>query len=120
MAQHNPQSRSYLLIVLGAIAVGFTIAVLFLGGGESEKATDGKGEHQAQSAGAASGESTEGASGHETAPGAPGEDEGMTDDMSPPDEMMDEPLLDEAPDEIEPGQSAEEPAPEEPAPSQNP
>ena len=41
--------------------------------------------------------------------------EGMTDDMSPPDEMIDEPLLDEAPKEAAPDQTSERPAPEAPA-----
>ena len=121
MAQHNPQSRAYLLIVLGGIAVGFAIAALLLGGGDSETATDHGAEHKAQSAGHAPEVPAEGKSIHEAAPDEePAGGEGMTDDMSPPDEMIDEPLLDEAPKEAAPDQTSERPAPEAPAPADNP
>lgn len=97
MAQHNPQSRAYLLIVMVAIVVCFVIALFVLGGGDSEThtATDQKGEHKAQSSKPAHKEdrSTEDArSAAQMGGGAE-----MTDDVSPPDEMIDEPLLDGAP-----------------------
>lgn len=125
MAQHNPQSRAYLLIVLGAIAVGFAIAALFLGGGDSETAADHGAEHKAQSAGHAPEVPAAGKSRDETPPDRePIGAEGMTGDMSPPDEMIDEPLLDGTPDEDGmpdeevPDQTSERPAPE--APADNP
>ena len=108
MAQHNPQSRSYLLIVLAAIVVCFVIAQLILGGGESDKhtATDHDG-------GAAMETSEEGHAGMpEEVPArthmddAMGEDAAMSDDVSPPDEMEEEPPLEE-----------EAPLDEEPAPN---
>ena len=47
MAQHNPQSRAYLIIVMAAIVVCFVIAQLILGGGDSEThtAADHDGTH---------------------------------------------------------------------------
>jgi len=129
MAQHNPQSRAYLLIVLGAIAVGFAIAALFLGGGDSETATGHGTEHKAQTAGPApevpvNGKShgrPDGKSMDETPPDRePVGGEGMTDDLSPPDEMIDEPLLDGAANEAAPDRTSERPAPEAPAPADNP
>jgi hypothetical protein len=36
MAQHNPGSRAFLLIVLGGIVVGFVIAAYVLGGDDGE------------------------------------------------------------------------------------
>lgn len=36
MAQHNPDARAYLLIVLGGIVVGFVIAGYLFGGHQSE------------------------------------------------------------------------------------
>jgi len=97
MAQHNPQTRAYLLIVMVAIVVCFVIALFVLGGGDSEThtATDQEGEHKAQSSEPAHKEdrSTEDArSAAQMGGGAE-----MTDDVSPPDEMIDEPLLDGAP-----------------------
>jgi len=120
MAQHNPRSRSYLLIVMVGIVVCFVIALFVLGGGDSETdtAADQDGEHKAQTS----------EPGHEDA--MPGQDAsseaqmrggaGMTDDVSPPDEMVDEPLLDGAPAPEMPPAAETAPAPETPTGAQNP
>lgn len=126
MAQHNPQSRGYLLIVLVAIVVCFVIALFVLGGGDdTHTATDQDGGHEAQTSEPAAEVPMEGMSVDETPPrdqmnGA----DGMMDDMSPPDEMIDEPMLDEAPaeapDTAPPAEMPEEPAAETPPPAENP
>ena len=104
MAQHNPQSRAFLLIVLAAIVVGFIIAIWLYGGGESETASEHTIEHatedkpDAMESAPAAEVPMEGMSTDDTPPDEePIDDEGMIDDMSPPDEMIDEPMLDEAP-----------------------
>lgn len=97
MAQHNPQSRSYLLIVLAAIVVCFVIAQLILGGGESDThtATDHDGAPAMES-------SEEGHAGMTEEVPAPThdaamDDGAMSDDVSPPDEMEEDAPLDEEP-----------------------
>ncbi|ODR98990.1 hypothetical protein AUC68_07505 [Methyloceanibacter methanicus] len=114
MAQHNPQSRSYLLIVLVAIAVCFVIALFVLGGGDSDThtAADQMGEHEAQSSEPAHEEDMSVEDARSEAEMRGGAE--MTDDVSPPDEMVDEPLLDETPAPEMPS------APETETPAQNP
>ena len=46
MAQHNPQSIPYLVIVMVGIAVGFMIALFILHGGGSHNATDHDTSHK--------------------------------------------------------------------------
>lgn len=127
MAQHNPQSRAFLLIVLAGIVVGFSIASLLTGCSESEteaeQASEPTMEEKAQGTEPSSSVEIpmEGMSMDETPPDEePMDGEGMTDDMSPPDEMIDEPLLDAVPDAVMPEPTPEEAAPETPPPAQNP
>ncbi|BAQ17353.1 hypothetical protein [Methyloceanibacter caenitepidi] len=96
MAQHNPQSRGYLLIVLAAIVVCFVIAQLILGGGESDThtATDAAGSHQAEASDPAHEETMS-----EEVPPRMQMGGGMDDGVSPPDEMQDDSTLDGAPKE---------------------
>jgi len=95
MAQHNPKSRAYLLIVLAAIVVCFMLAKLILGGGE-HAGSDHAGDHKVESAQPAQHDTT---SADDIPPrmqmGAPD----MGEDVSPPDEMVDEPMLDGPPPE---------------------
>lgn len=104
MAQHNPESRSYLLIVLAAIVVCFVIAQLILGGGDSDThtATD----HDGAPATEASEEGHAGMPEEEVPQRTQLEDGAMSDDVSPPDEMEEEPPVVEEP-----------PVDEEPAPN---
>ena len=48
MAQHNPQSIPYLVIVMAGIVVGFTIALSILHGGGSHKTTDHDTAHKSE------------------------------------------------------------------------
>ncbi len=48
MAQHNPQSIPYLVIVLVAIAVCFMIALSILHGADSHKTTDHGSAHKSE------------------------------------------------------------------------
>ncbi len=92
MAQHNPQSRAYLIIVMAAIVVCFVIAQLILGGGDSEshKAADHGGTHATEASEPGHGEmSTE-----EMPPRKHAGAIEMGDDASPPDEMPDQTDLD--------------------------
>lgn len=101
MAQHNPQSRGYLIIVMAAIVVCFFIAQLILGGGDSDThtATDHDGGHAMEESEKAS------QPGHEemTKEEAPPRNEmgglEMGDDVSPPDEMPEESNLEQAPED---------------------
>lgn len=96
MAQHNPQSRGYLLIVLAAIVVCFVIAQLILGGGESDThtATEASGGHQME---ASDPGHTETMSEEEVPPRMEMGGAEMDDGVSPPDEMQEDSTLDGAP-----------------------
>ena len=92
MAQHNPQSRAYLIIVMAAIVVCFVIAQLILGGGDSETHTVA--DHDGTHATEASEPGHEEMSKDEMPPRNQTGGVEMGDDLSPPDEMPDETNLD--------------------------
>lgn len=97
MAQHNPQSRAYLVIVMVAIVVCFVSALFILGhvgGGDKQAAKDHDDAHKTQAAGAVHQDSV---AAQEKPDRSPRGDAAMTDDVSPPDEMVDEPMFDGAP-----------------------
>jgi len=135
MAQHNPASRTFLLIVLAGIVIGFVIALFLFGGDDSETGAK-MDETQAPSAEQPAADAApEQPSSAQPAAEAPVErpvddmSDGMTppdempmDDgsMTPPDEMLDEPLPDAAPDAVSPEQAPEAAAPESPPPAPNP
>lgn len=127
MAQHNPGSRAFLLIVLGGIVIGFLIAAYLLGGDDSETgAKIDAMEPPATEAPAPGAPPAEmpapgaGMSDENTPPDEMPLDDGMTDDMTPPDEMLDDAMPDEAPDAITPDQNPEQAVPENPPPAPNP
>ena len=98
MAQHNPQSRAYLVIVMVAIVVCFVSALFILGhvgGGDKPTANDHDNVPKTQAAGAAHQDSV---AAQEKPDRSPREDArgdaAMTDDVSPPDEMVNEPMVD--------------------------
>lgn len=95
MAQHNPQSRGYLLIVLAAIVVCFVIAQLILGGGESDThtATEAAGGHPTEVSDPAHTETMP----EEVPPRMEMGGAEMDDGVSPPDEMQEDSTLDGAP-----------------------
>ncbi|WP_108680651.1 hypothetical protein [Methyloceanibacter sp. wino2] len=95
MAQHNPQSRGYLLIVLAAIVVCFVIAQLILGGGESDThtATEAAGGHQMEATDPGHTETMP----EEVPPRMEMGGAEMDDGVSPPDEMQEDSSLDGAP-----------------------
>jgi hypothetical protein len=92
MAQHNPQSRAYLIIVMAAIVVCFVIAQLILGGGDSEshKAADHGGTHATEASEPGHGEMSK----EEMPPRNHAGTMEMGDDAAPPDEMPAETDLD--------------------------
>ena len=55
MAQHNPQSRTYLVVVLVAAVICFVIAQIILSGGhgDSNTATEHDGGHKTEASDAA-------------------------------------------------------------------
>ena len=94
MAQHNPQSRAYLIIVMAAIVVCFVIAQLILGGGDSETHTAADPDDHTTEASAPAHEAM---SKEEMPPRTQMGGVEMGDDVSPPDEMPDETSLDAKP-----------------------
>lgn len=134
MAQHNPASRAFLLIVLAGVVIGFVISLFLFGGDDSE--TDAKMDKTEQPSADTAPEQPASAPPAAEAPVTrpvddmsdgmtppdemPIDDPGMADDKTPPDEMLDEPLPDEAPAATTPEQSPEAAAPENPPPAQNP
>lgn len=140
MAQHNPGSRAFLLIVLGGIVVGFVIAAYLLGGDDGESGT----AHQTEPAATEdhdSGMATEEpvASGGTAPPREMPMEEGMSDGVTPPPEEIpmddsslsdgmtppeertpEEPMPDEAPDAVTPEQTPEQAVPENPPLVPNP
>jgi len=148
MAQHNPGSRAFLLIVLGGIVIGFVIAAYLLSGNDSE--TGAKMDKEQPAVVAPVGEAPAEPAGNEMSDDMTPPDEmsdgvtppdEMSDDMMPPDEMSDdlmspdeampddampdeampdEAMPDEAPDAIMPDETPEEAVPENPPPAPNP
>jgi len=74
MAQHNPGSRAFLLIVLGGIVIGFVIAVFLLGGDDETSVKTDEIEAPIEQPAAEA-----------PPPAAPADD--MTNENTPPDEM---------------------------------
>ena len=134
MAQHNPASRTFLLIVLAGIVIGFVIALFLFGGDDSE--TGAKMDETQQPAADAAPEQPSSAQPAAEAPverpvddmtdgmtppdEMPMDDGGLADGVTPPDEMLDQPLPDGAPDAASPEQTPEAAAPETPPPAPNP
>ena len=58
MAQHNPDARAYLLIVLGGIVVGFVLAGYIIGGHQSSADASVDAVHGPKDAGQPHGGST--------------------------------------------------------------
>ena len=137
MAQHNPASRAFLLIVLAGIVIGFVIALFLLGGDDSDTGAK-MDETQAPSA---EQPAADAAPDQPAAPPPAAEapverpvddmSDGMTppdempidagtDDMTPPDEMVDEPVPDTAPDAATPEPAPDAAAPEGSPPAPNP
>jgi len=138
MAQHNPGSRAFLLIVLGGIVIGFVIAAYLLGGNDSETGAKMDKEQpaivapveQAPAQPSGDGMSDDMMPPDEMSDGVtpPDEmsddlmspDEGMLDDAMPDESMPDDAMPDEAPDEVMPEETPEEAVPENPPPAPNP
>ncbi len=143
MAQHNPGSRAFLLIVLGGIVIGFVIAAYLLSGNDSE--TGAKMDKEQPAIVAPVGEAPAEPAGNDMSDDMTLPDE-MSDGVTPPDEMSDDlmspdeampddampeeampdeampedAMPDEAPDAIMPDETPEDAVPENPPPAPNP
>ena len=128
MAQHNPGSRAFLLIVLGGIVIGFVIAAFLLGGDDSETSVktdeiEAPIEQPAAEAPPPAAPADDMTNENTPPDEMPAEDAGMPDDMTPPDEMNampEEAMPDEAPDAMTPDENPEAAVPENPPPAPNP
>jgi len=92
MAQHNPGSRAFLLIVLGGIVIGFVIAAFLLGGDDSETSVktdeiEAPIEQPAAEAPPPAAPADDMTNENTPPDEMPAEDAGMPGDVMPPDEM---------------------------------
>jgi len=122
MAQHNPSSRAYLLIVLGGIVIGFVIAAYLLSGGQEE--TGAKVDKMEQPAATDTAPAEAELPVVEPAEELPPRDvmpgEAIPEDAMPDDAMPEDAMPDEAPDAMTPDQNPEQAVPENPPPAPNP